>query len=347
MGNQEAREAARRTQCTNRLKQIGLAVHLFHDSQNALPPYAVAGSARSLLWGLLYPYMEQQALYDTLQEPYSYLGGFVTINDWWNSKLDTNHRKAFGSFSGYQCPTRRSGYYANEFATNNNDINDRMDAAGPQGDYAFVCSNRTGNWWYFENDASGTLTTTLNCISGARGPFRPAFYTLAGTAGQQLTWTPRDTFAWCSDGLSNQFFIGEKHIPLGRLGQCPNNVYASSNAVRTRTMGECSYLRGYASRTTSAARTLASYEAFTATGLTANIIGEYPICRPSDYESDTEPPAGPYHSAYRALGFGSWHPGICNFLLGDVAVRGVAVTTTTKILRVYSFVDDGEVVSLP
>jgi hypothetical protein len=72
--------------------------------------------------------------------------------------------------------------------------------------------------------------------------------------------------------LSNQFFVGEKHIPLGRLGQCPNDVYASSNALRTRTMGECSYLRGYQSRTTSAARTLASYEAFTATGLITGTI---------------------------------------------------------------------------
>jgi prepilin-type N-terminal cleavage/methylation domain-containing protein len=145
---QAAREAARRMQCANRLKQIGLAVHNFHDSQNALPPYAVAGYARSLLWGALYPYMEQQALYDQLKEPYSYLGGFVTINDWWNSKLNDDARKAFGSFSGYQCPTRRSGYYANEFATNNNNTSDTMDAAGPQGDYAFICSNRIGTWFF-------------------------------------------------------------------------------------------------------------------------------------------------------------------------------------------------------
>jgi hypothetical protein len=46
--------------------------------------------------------------------------------------------------------------------------------------------------------------------------------------------------------LSNQFFIGEKHIPLNRVGKCPNATYASSNAELTRNSSDCSYLQtGY------------------------------------------------------------------------------------------------------
>src|SRR5262245_42441532 len=62
---QTAREAARRGQCTNNLKQIGLSLHNYHDSRNSFP--ATSGFARG--WGLIpvmLPYIEQQALYNQI-----------------------------------------------------------------------------------------------------------------------------------------------------------------------------------------------------------------------------------------------------------------------------------------
>ncbi len=60
---QAAREAARRTQCTNGLKQIGIAVHNYHDTRKSLPPFRVADHQQTWL-ALILPYLEQQQVSD-------------------------------------------------------------------------------------------------------------------------------------------------------------------------------------------------------------------------------------------------------------------------------------------
>ena len=69
---QQAREAARRVHCKNNLKQIGLALHNYHDVNRVFPPGWISigdGAQRpnnkAWAWGaLILPYIEQQALYD-------------------------------------------------------------------------------------------------------------------------------------------------------------------------------------------------------------------------------------------------------------------------------------------
>lgn len=84
---QQAREAARRTQCKNNLKQIGLAMHNYHDTFNTLPmgsryvggsyPREGLGDARANSWGwatFILPQLEQANLYqqfDLNVPPYS------------------------------------------------------------------------------------------------------------------------------------------------------------------------------------------------------------------------------------------------------------------------------------
>jgi len=74
---QQAREAARRSACKNNLKQLGLALHNYHDTHNVFPPGCLqipnaAGTApdRTLGgWGwntFVLPYVEQGPLYDLL-----------------------------------------------------------------------------------------------------------------------------------------------------------------------------------------------------------------------------------------------------------------------------------------
>ena len=70
-----AREAARRAQCTNNLKQIGLAFHNYHEANGCLPPAAITdGSGKPLLsWRVaLLPFIEASPLYSRfhLDEPW-------------------------------------------------------------------------------------------------------------------------------------------------------------------------------------------------------------------------------------------------------------------------------------
>ena len=55
---QAAREAARRSQCTNNLKQIGLAMHNYHDTHHTLPPGCLGWQYGTFMVWIM-PYMEQ------------------------------------------------------------------------------------------------------------------------------------------------------------------------------------------------------------------------------------------------------------------------------------------------
>jgi len=71
---QAAREAARRTQCTNNLKQVGLALQTFHSAQNHFPPgYAWQegmtggdGDTEATWITFLLPYLDETALSDQI-----------------------------------------------------------------------------------------------------------------------------------------------------------------------------------------------------------------------------------------------------------------------------------------
>jgi prepilin-type N-terminal cleavage/methylation domain-containing protein/prepilin-type processing-associated H-X9-DG protein len=94
---QKVREAAARMKCSNNLKQIGLALHNYHDTNSGLPSgYYNSGTFVATGWQLqLLPYMEQQNLWD---QSYAWLSA--------NSGPDTNSFPACGYvMSAYTCPS--------------------------------------------------------------------------------------------------------------------------------------------------------------------------------------------------------------------------------------------------
>ncbi len=141
---QQARESARRTQCRNNLKNIGLAVHNFHDANSALPPLVSHSNGPTFFFHIL-PYMDQSNVYKL------YAGGAMGIPGTSGMMATTSVRYPMnwnwsiivgagldGSISGipsYHCPTYRT--VAVRRTGSGNAINDNG-ARGPKGDYAVV-----------------------------------------------------------------------------------------------------------------------------------------------------------------------------------------------------------------
>jgi prepilin-type N-terminal cleavage/methylation domain-containing protein/prepilin-type processing-associated H-X9-DG protein len=127
---QSAREAARRSQCVNNLKQIGLAMHNYVSSNDVLPP---AGSSHILVPGVarnafsmkvrILPYMEQQNVFNTVNfaldpEWSGNDGGINDMGGWQGANITAKGAR----IASYLCPSdirkgNRNNRYASVFDT--------------------------------------------------------------------------------------------------------------------------------------------------------------------------------------------------------------------------------------
>jgi type II secretory pathway pseudopilin PulG len=64
---QAARESARRSDCSNKLKQLALGLHNAHDTNGEFPPGMVDDDTNCMGWGVaILPFLEQKPLYDNI-----------------------------------------------------------------------------------------------------------------------------------------------------------------------------------------------------------------------------------------------------------------------------------------
>ncbi len=88
---QQAREAARRSQCKNNLKQLGLALHNYHDTHQAFPPGGFGQFKISWAVSIL-PYLEQGTVFNAVNMNYGVSpgdmnSGYNTVLDKWMSEI--------------------------------------------------------------------------------------------------------------------------------------------------------------------------------------------------------------------------------------------------------------------
>jgi prepilin-type N-terminal cleavage/methylation domain-containing protein len=275
---QAAREAARRMQCSNNLKQIGLAIHNFHDTFKTLPTTHTGGAPPNDKYGtwfvVILPFIEQASLYDQFD-----------LQQAWDTGINPAAAALSGaSVDAYQCPSRRA----------RGRMSDGTPQVGATGDYA-AGSVATANYQH--------QWQSLDILFGP----------MVGAERNGIYYKSRTNFASTTDGLSNTLFVGEKHIFRDDLykggsagGSGDGNIYV------TQTTGwyECHSVRQTDH---------------------PNGLGRGP--------HDNRP--------NRIHTFGSWHPGVCQFVFGDGAVHAVPLTIDLTTLRNLGDRRDGNAVTIP
>lgn len=204
---QQAREAARRTQCKNNLKQIGLAMHNYHDMFNSLPPgyiAAIAGQQDS----------REQGLYGwgAMILPMIDQGGLMAALKIDTLKLDQAAADPVGlrnlqtPLVAFRCPSD-TGPMLNNFD-----------------DAAYTPDSAGSNYYNRHITTDGTnripiATSNYIGVAGTSDSTTPPVVTIAayGECHGQFYQNSRINFRNITDGTSNTLMVGERAWRHGNL----------------------------------------------------------------------------------------------------------------------------------
>jgi prepilin-type N-terminal cleavage/methylation domain-containing protein/prepilin-type processing-associated H-X9-DG protein len=286
---QKVREAANRVNCGNNLKQIGLALHGFHDVNKCLPPSRLDKDGGVAWTVLILPHIEEgtfASLWDTSRWYYDQ-GANRPAGD----AIRAIHVKI------YFCPSRRSPGEAPAVSISG-DISDMGFGGGTHfpgalGDYA-CCVGSDLDLDYNGTGGNGAIVL-------ARQP--PAFAS-SGFPPRLGPWKSQTRFEDITDGLTTTLMVGEKHLRPGTFG-------INTPSSQTPLYGDGSIYNGdhpwVISRAAGPGAPLA------------------------------QKPTDPFFPE-----FGSWHIGLCQFVMCDGHVAAIPTTTSVTILGHLAQRNDGQ-----
>lgn len=319
---QSAREAARRAQCVNNLKQIGIAIHSYHDQQGAFPMAGVSISTgwRGWAWDnngmtwrvLILPNMEQNPIYNSVNFSLHLSGNMserlTALGTTFTSFLCPSDGDSAGGFVPFNCGCAGDGACPLPDAWPIPNVTATNYAMSHGDNYTMVPLN-TGpeNVWETQPPiAVGQVRRGWSGLWGTSGIFDVAGETGVMRGFADYRTNQVTTMAGVSDGTSNTLLVGE--------------VLPAQSA---------------------------NVEFWTITGATAgttmplNYDTSRKTCLSGCFgTSDTN-----CRWSYYAHGFKSKHPGGGNFLFGDGSVKFVKNSINPITYNAIGSRAGGEVVS--
>ncbi len=302
---QAAREAARRAQCVNNLKQIGLALHNYHDTRGAFP----SGYPSWNGWGpmvMILPHLEQQNLFNAIN---------------FNSAYHSNSASSRGGSGTH--PVNSTVAYTQLNTINCPSDTDRLTTAEAHLNYAFCMGsdaygNNTSSPFngVFVPDSAGN--TTLAAITDG----------LSNTAGASERVKGLNSNSATFDGMRpSSSHVGKMSATMAAKGTTPQQAYQICHAAGAPT----------AANMASGGDPLMGYwmDSEPSQGLYNHVMP------PNTWNCSTDNTN--YHGT--AISASSRHPGSVNLLLMDGSVRSIKSTISMPTWWALGTKSMGEVIS--
>ncbi|QEL21056.1 DUF1559 domain-containing protein [Limnoglobus roseus] len=335
---QKVREAAARMKCSNNLKQIGLAVHNYHNTTEKLPVFSYAPNGHDeggAFTGSLPP-----------EAPSKHHSGFLYLLPYLEQDNIAKQYNPTKSATDKTTPLVAGG--PTNFDLTKNPIPTYLCPSMPMPDamgYGAYCSYAAsrGNFQY-ATDASGAVVSTPKLRWTAddgmmASAFQPPPVGSATTVGGSLMTI---NLMSVTDGLSNTFLVGEKHYRV----QGSTWVSGTSNLDGTDLTGKpytgnSNYAFPHPGADTCEGVTMTRMNTRTMVGKSTTVNAKAGTVSATAGTTGTNDATAWFRNTALAA-FSSSHTGGCNFLLGDGSVRFVRETIDMQTYKALGSRNGGD-----